>query len=342
MTDTDVLGVKPSMQTREYVFDYLLTELDAIDVDLAAPKSNEYGRADKVAAWMLKAKLLLNSKVYTNKDRSADALIAVNKVISSGYAIIADRNKLFQADNNTNGAQNEIIFPLVSDGLKSKTWGGMTYLVHAQCDDKLAPSLGVDTGWKGYRVRKEFAETVGTNDARVTYVVGNIDPASITNPTVDTNADAFYQGKKLTKFTNIRSDGAKASSLTFPDTDFPLFRMGDAYLMYAELAANGFGDKTIASGYINDLRKRASITAPTITASQVTADLVLNERAKELYWEGYRRQDLIRFGKYLSGYNWEWKGGVQAGAPLAEYRLLFAIPANELRSNSNLKQNEGY
>lgn len=342
MTDADFLGVKPSMQTREYIFDYLLTELDAIDADLAAPKSNEYGRADKAAAWMLKAKLLLNAKVYIKKDRSADALVAVNKVISSGYAIITDRNKLFQADNNTNGARNEIIFPLVSDGLKSKTWGGMTYLVHAQCDDKLAPSLGVDTGWKGYRVRKEFTETVGTSDARVTYVVGNVDPASITNPTVDTNADAFYQGKKLTKFTNIRSDGAKASSLTFPDTDFPLFRMGDAYLMYAELAANGFGDKTIAAGYINSLRTRASLSAPTVTASQVTSDLVLNERAKELYWEGHRRQDLIRFGKYLSGYNWEWKGGVQAGATLPDFRLLFAIPANELRSNSNLKQNEGY
>jgi hypothetical protein len=342
MTDADVLGVKPSMQTREFVFNFLLTELDAIDGDLAAPKSNEYGRADKAAAWMLKAKLLLNSKVYTKNDRSADALIAVNKVISSGYTIIAERNKLFQADNNTNGAQNEIIFPLVSDGLKSKTWGGMTYLVHAQCDDKLAPSLGVDTGWKGYRVRKEFAETVGTSDARVTYVVGNLDPASITNPTVDTNADAFYQGKKLTKFTNIRSDGAKASNLTFPDTDFPLFRMGDAYLMYAELAANGFGDKTVAAGYINNLRKRASLTAATVTASEVTPDLVLNERAKELYWEGYRRQDLIRFGKYLSGYNWEWKGGVQAGTTLPEHRLLFAIPANELRSNSNLSQNPGY
>lgn len=342
MTDADFLGTKPTMQTREYVFDFLITELDAIDGDLAAPKSNEYGRADKAAAWMLKAKLLLNAKVYTKKDRSADALIAINKVISSGYTIISDRNKLFQADNNTNGAQNEIIFPLVSDGLKSKNWGGMTYLVHAQCDDKLAPSLGVDTGWKGYRVRKEFTETVGTSDARVTYVVGNVDPASITNPTVDTNADAFYQGKKLTKFTNIRSDGAKAASLTFPDTDFPMFRMGDAYLIYAELAANGFGDKTIAAGYINGLRTRASLSAPTITASQVTADLVLTERAKELYWEGHRRQDLIRFGKYLSGYNWEWKGGVQAGATLPEYRLLFAIPANELRSNSNLKQNEGY
>lgn len=342
MTDADVLGVKPSMQSREFVFDFLIKELDAIDADLAAPKSNEYGRADKAAAWMLKAKLLLNSKVYTKTDRSSDALLAVNKVISSGYAIITDRNKLFQADNNTNGAQNEIIFPLVSDGLKSKTWGGMTYLVHASCDNAVAAVLGVDSGWLGYRVRKEFAETVGTNDARVTYVAGNVDPASITNPTVDTNQDAFKQGKKLTKFTNIRSDGAKASSVTFPDTDFPLFRMGDAYLMYAELAANGFGDKTVASGYINDLRKRANTNATTVTASEVIPDLVLNERAKELYWEGYRRQDLIRFGKYLSGYTWEWKGGVKAGVDLPDYRLLFAIPANELRSNSNLSQNTGY
>jgi hypothetical protein len=342
MTDADVLGVKPAMQNREFVFDFLITELDAIDGDLAAPKTNEYGRADKAAAWMLKAKLLLNSKVYTNKDRSADALVAVNKVISSGYTIIADRTKLFKADNNTNGAQNEIIFPLVSDGLKSQTWGGMTYLVHGSCDNAVGLLLGVDSGWLGYRVRKEFADAVGTDDARVTYVAGNTDPASITNPTVDTNQDAFKQGKKLTKFTNIRSDGAKASSATFPDTDFPLFRMGDAYLIYAELAANGFGDKAVAMGYINDLRKRANVNAATITASEVTPDLVLNERAKELYWEAYRRQDLIRFGKYLSGYNWEWKGGVQAGTTLPEHRLLFAIPANELRSNSNLSQNAGY
>lgn len=342
MTDADVLGIKPTMQSREFVFDYIISEMDAIENDLAAPKTNQYGRADKAAAWMLKAKALLNAKVLTNKDRSTDALAAVNKVISSGYTIISDRNKLFQADNNTNGAQNEIIFPLVSDGQKSQNWGGMTYIIHASCNNAVATGLGVDSGWKGYRIRKEFADIVGTNDARVTYVAGNVDPASITNPTVDTNQDAFDQGKKLIKFTNIRSDGAKASSLVFPDTDFPMFRMGDAYLMYAELAANGFGDKTIAVGYINDLRKRASATAATITVAQLTPDLVLNERAKELYWEGYRRQDLIRFGKYLTGYNWEWKGGVQAGTNLPEYRLLFAIPTNELRANTNFKQNPGY
>lgn len=342
MTDADALGIKPPMQTREFIFNYLITELDAIDADLAEPKANEYGRADKAAAWMLKAKLLLNSKVYTSKDRNTDALVAVNKVLASGYVVIADRTKLFQADNNSNGAQNEIIFPLISDGIKSQTWGGMTYLIHASCDNTVGLVLGVDSGWKGYRVRKEFAETVGTSDARVTYVAGNTDPASITNPTVDTDQEAFAQGKKLTKFTNVRSDGGKASSATFPDTDFPMFRMGDAYLMYAELAANGVGDKSIAMGYINDLRKRANVNAATITAAEVTLDLVLNERAKELYWEGHRRQDLIRFGKYLSGYNWEWKGGVKAGTALADYKLLFAIPANELRSNSNLSQNPGF
>jgi len=348
MTDSDVLGSKPPMQSREFVFNYIIGELDAIDGDLAAPKANEYGRADKAAAWMLKAKLLLNAKVYTGKDRSPEALVAINKVLNSGYTVIANRSRLFQADNNTNGAQNEIIFPLCSDGTKSQTWGGMTYLVHAGCGNSksstptLAAELGIDDGWGGYRVRKEFVESVGTDDARVTYVPGNTDPASIIDVTVSSNTLAFNQGKKLTKFTNIRSDGAKASSKTFPDTDFPLFRMGDAYLMYAELAANGFGDKTTAKNYINELRTRANPTAQTITESEVTPDLVLNERAKELYWEGHRRQDLIRFGKYLTGYNWEWKGGVQSGVSLPEYRLLFAIPTNELRANSNLSQNPGF
>ncbi|PWA06814.1 RagB/SusD family nutrient uptake outer membrane protein [Flavobacterium psychrotolerans] len=342
MTDADPLGIKPPMQSREFIFNFIIADLGAIDGDLAAPKTNEYGRADQAAAWMLKAKLLLNSKVYTGVDRSPEALTAVNKVISSGYSIITNRSKLFQADNNTNGAQNEIIFPLCSDGLKSQTWGGMTYLVHASCDNAVGKLLGVDSGWKGYRVRKEFYESVGTDDARVAYVSGNTDPASITTPSVDSDPNAFNQGKKLTKFTNIRSDGALAQSVSMPDTDFPLFRMGDAYLMYAELAANGFGDKTIAKGYINDLRTRANPSAATVTESEVTPDLVLNERAKELYWEGCRRQDLIRFGKYLSGYNWEWKGGVQTGVSLPETKLLFAIPSSELRANSNLSQNPGY
>ena len=141
--------------------------------------------------------------------------------------------------------------------------------------------------------------------------------------------------------TGIKSDGTLAQNATFPDTDFPLFRMADAYLMYAELAANGFGDIGLAVGYVNDLRTRGGSIA-TITASDLTPDFVLDERAKELYWEGHRRQDLIRFGKYLTGYNWQWKGGSQAGVDLNVTKLIYPIPRKELISNSNLSQNPGY
>jgi starch-binding outer membrane protein, SusD/RagB family len=86
-TDDDLLGTPPEMKSRDFVFNYILEELSTIEPDLAAPKSNQYGRVDKVAAWMLKSKLLLNSKVYTGVDRSDLALEAVNQVINSGYGI---------------------------------------------------------------------------------------------------------------------------------------------------------------------------------------------------------------------------------------------------------------
>jgi len=342
-TENDLLGTPPPMQTRQFIFDYCLSELDAINGELAAPRTNEYARADQAAAWMLKAKLLINAKVYTGTDRSADALIAVNQVINSGYAIATiPFANLFKADNNVNGAQNEAIFPIAYDGARTQSFGGTTFLVHGGANNTIAATLGVDNGWGGFRVRQEFVNTVGNSDARVMYVPGNSDPASITNPTTATSAAAFDEGRKLIKFSNIKSDGNPGANATYPDTDFPLFRMADAYLMYAELAANGFGDVTTAVGYVNTLRLRGSASTATITSAELTPDLVLNERAKELYWEGYRRQDLIRFGKYLSAYNWQWKGGAQSGVALPEYRLLFPIPTKELNTNPNLRQNPGY
>lgn len=339
-TDADFLGTPPPMQSRAFVFEYILSELNAINDDMAAPKANEYARADQAAAWMLKSKLLLNAKVYTGTDRSAEALTAVNQVINSGYGIAPiPYANLFTADNNTNGAQNEIIFPIAYDGLKTSSYGGTTFLIHGSSNNSVALSLGVDSGWNGFRTRQEFVSLVN-NDPRVMYVPGNTDSAFITNPTVIQNPEAFLEGKKLIKYSNKRSDGALAQSATFPDTDFPLFRMADAYLMYAELAAKGFGDVGLAVGYVNQLRTRAN--ASSITASDLTLDFVLDERGKELYWEGHRRQDLIRFGKYLSGYTWQWKGGAQSGVDLPDYKLIYPIPSKELISNTNLTQNPGY
>jgi len=343
-TDSDKIGTPPQMQTRVYVFNFILSELDAIDADLAAPRANEYARVDKAGAWMLKAKLLINSKVYTDVDRSTEALAAVNQVINSGYVIAQiPYANLFKADNNRNGAQNEIIFPIAYDGLKTSSFGGTTFLIKGSNTVATGALLGVNDGWQGFRTRQEFVNSVGgTTDARVMYQPGNTDPASITHPTTATSSTAFTEGKKLIKYSNINSDGSPAQSQAFPDTDYPMFRLADAYLMYAELAANGFGDIGTAVGYVNALRTRANPAAPTITAADLTSGLVLNERAKELYWEGHRRQDLIRFGKYLSGYTWQWKGNTQTGTDLPAFRLVYPIPNKEINSNHNLTQNPGY
>lgn len=334
-TEADPIGTKPQMKTRAEMFDYVIAELNAIEGELPAPKMNEYGRADKAAVWMLKSKLFLNAKVYTGADKSTEALAEVEKVIGSAYKVATiPYANLFKADNNTNGAQEEIIFPINFDGVRTKTYGGTTYLIHASCTNEVGATLGIDFGWQGFRVRQEFMQTVGS-DQRVMRVAGNTDPAFIAD------YSKFEQGSKIIKFSNKTAAGGNGSDANFTDADFPVFRMADAYLMYAELAVvNGKGSLANATNYINALRTRGN--APTINQTALNADFILAERARELYWEGYRRQDLIRFGKYLSGYNWQWKGGSVNGNNLSENRLLFPIPNKFLNLNSNLTQNPGY
>lgn len=336
-------GVKPPMQSREYVFNYIIGELNDIDADLVAPKTNEYGRADKAAAWMLKAKLYQNAKVYTGVDKSTEALTEITKVIGSPYKIATiPYANLFKADNNTNGAQDEAIFPITFDGIKTKTYGGTTFLIHASCNNAVGATLGVDAGWAGFRARQEFIQSIGT-DARVMKVPGNTDPASISD------YSKFEEGVKLIKFSNKKVGGTNGSDGTFADADFALFRMGDAYLMYAELAiVNGKGSTATALNYINALRTRAGVANITmsdinaLTTTDAKEVFILNERAKELYWEGTRRQDLIRLNHYVSGYTWQWKGGIQNGSSIASTKTLFPIPNKYLNLNSNLSQNPGY
>jgi hypothetical protein len=332
----------PERITRDKLYEYVESELLAIEPLLAEPKANEYGRIDKAAAWMLLGKLYLNAEVYIGTAKYTECLTWIKKVTASSYSLQANYAHLFMADNNKS---SEIIFPITFDGTHSKTWGGTTYIICAGIGGSMVPgNFGMSGGWGGTRVTPQFVDkftdiTGATDKRAMFYTTGQSKSIS--------DVFNFNDGYALTKWSNKTSLGVAGSNGTHADTDFPVFRLADAYLMYAEAVVRGGtgGDLTTALGYVNALITRAwgGVTTGNITTGQLTLSFLLDERARELYGECHRRTDLIRFGKYsASTYLWEWKGGEKAGKSTDSHFNLFPIPASDLGANPNLKQNTGY
>ena len=340
VTDTDPVGsfFFPEQATGQQLFDYIESELLAIENELPDPGTNEYGRADKAAAWMLLSKLYLNAETYIGTEKYTDCITYTKKIIGGGYSLEPNYQNLFLADNYKQ--TNEIIFPVVCDGEHTQTWGGMTFIIHSTIGgDMPAAESGVDGGWGGNRTTKSFVnlfeDITGETDSRALFWEEgqNLEIGDIFN---------FRDGYALRKFKNITSDGAVGSNLSHPDTDFPMFRYADALLMYAEAVVRGGtgGDMATAVGYINEIRERAyGDDSGDITQSELDLDFILAERGRELYWECHRRTDLRRFGK-LSGasYIWPWKGAVAAGTSVDAKYDLFPIPNSDINANPNLKQ----
>jgi starch-binding outer membrane protein, SusD/RagB family len=339
VTEADAIGATPPLQsTRQAIFDFLVSELTAMQADLpAAAGSGTYGRATKEAAGMLLAKLYLNGEVYTGTPQYTQALAAAQAVIAGPFTLDPSFRHLFQADNNTSP---EIIFPIIQDGLRTQTWGGATFLIHASCGGSMVPGdLGVDGCWFGLRLKPEAYNRFLPADPRGSFFWTDgqtVDVTSISN---------FSNGVAAPKFMNKTSAGVAGSNATHPDTDFPMFRLGDAYLMYAEAhLRGGGGDAAQALAYVNALRQRAyGNTSGDITAPELTLQFILDERGRELLWEAHRRTDLIRYGLFTGGaYVWQWKGGAPAGTATETFRDLYPLPASELVANPNLTQNPGY
>jgi len=343
-TETDEIGgVTPPKQIgRAALFTYIENELKAIDADLVAPRQNEYARADKAAAWALLAKLYLNAQVYTGTARYTDCATYAQKVIDAGYTLTPQYRNLFRTDNNTS---TEIIFPIAFDGKRTQGYGGTTFLVHAAvsgtADANWNPArYGIDGGWGGIRATANifqlFPDTAADNRGKFVTGGQTLGIASLTN---------FNNGYVPIKFKNVSSTGTPGQDPTFVDTDFPMFRLADMYLTYAEAALRGGGDQNLALTYVNRVRTRAfkNTTAGNISASALTLDFILNERARELFWEGTRRTDLIRYNRFTTAaYLWPWKGGAANGTSVPDYRNLFPLPVADLSVNPNLVQNPGY
>lgn len=342
VTEKNDVGVTaPPRIERKELFQYVESELKDLEGLLKDPRTNEYGRADKGAVYMLLAKLYLNAEVYTGQNRYNDALLYAEKVINSGYSLKSNYNELFLADNNLEN--NEVIFSVNFDGTHTRTYGGTTFIIHASTGGSMtAADFGINSGWGGIRSTKNLVNLFPATD-------GSIDKRGVFHTdgqSLEINAiGAFTDGYPLIKFKNITKSGAAGSDTggDFVDTDFPLFRLADAYLIYAEaVLRGGGGNMSTALKYVNALRTRAyGNTSGNVTS--INLDFILDERARELAWEATRRTDLIRFGKFTSGsYLWPFKGGVQDGRAVEDYRKLYPIPTNDLIANPNLVQNQGY
>ena len=545
-TEENVVGAfVPKQASASDLFSFIESELKAIEPDLAAPRANAYGRADKAAAWMVLAKLYLNAEVYIGQNKYNECLTYCESVLGAGYEMEPLYQNLFLADNHRS---REIIFPITFDGISTRTYGGMTFIIRAGIGGSMNPvESGVVSGWGGTRATPQLVEkfpadltgikvdfnqgqssvypklyvpgshqgfdatqtsnalaatttvapnskifeghkyfpdnnteilftqissntapkfgdngadgTLETGGAKIvipeaglyyirvnlnnkTYtiekrqwsIVGTATGGADVNLTWDSDlgmlvangqlsvgsfrfrsnqgdavtlgdngADAlletngtdiqidqgggykivfdvdkpdytyqikltsfdkrgkfyadgqnldindltlFTEGYAVNKFRNVTSDGMPGSDTDFPDTDFPMFRLADAYLMAAEalLRGGGGGDKNKAAQYFNVVRTRAFTgTSGNYTAANLNLDVLLDERARELYWECHRRTDLVRFGQLTDGaYKWAWKGGVKEGTSVPSYRNIYPIPAQDLGANPNLRQNTGY
>jgi starch-binding outer membrane protein, SusD/RagB family len=342
VTEEDEVGAFfPPQKDRAFVFNYIESELKAIEGDMLAPRA-VFGRADKAAAWALLAKLYLNAKVYIGTDKNTEAITYAKNVINAGYELDAQYGWLFMADNNLS---KEIIFSIQSDGLNTRTWGATTFLVNAPVGGTMKPSeFGIKGGWSGLRTTKAFVNKFSQNDIDGK---GDVRAAFHTDGQLLEIDDmfSFKNGYGVKKFKNLTRDGKAGSDPggNHPDTDFPMFRLGDIYLTYAEAVLRGGqgGDKALALKYVNDLRKRANATE--INDAALNLDFILDERSRELYWEGHRRTDLIRYNRFTtSEYTWPWKGNVKDGTSVGEHLNLYPIPADDIIANPNLKQNPKY
>ena len=359
----------------------LAAEPDLLEAKPEKDNDPDYGRIDKGTCWLLLSRLYLNAGTYLNNDGQDNpywdkALEYAENVINSQYALFDDSkiseaakangykpyDLLFMGDNGSNGASCEALLPLMQDGTKTQGYGGSLFYVAALWNDVMKSVTGKDAGttenaWSGMRVRPSFLKVFFNNPSVVVKKEAkdiramNIDDRAIfwgkgndkNDRTLELGENkSFFSGIVTPKWNNNYAEGGTPHDSKFVDTDFFLFRVAEAYLnaAEAEMHLNGEGSNK-AKGYIDKLRNRAHAEVH----SSYTLNDVLDERARELYCEGLRRTDLIRFNQYggnKATYKWELKGGSENGSNFDKTKNVYPLPSSEILANKNLTQIDGY
>lgn len=377
----------PVEKAGKELYDWIDQELTEIEPQMAEVgefnNSSNFGRADRGAAYMLHARLALNSEVYTNGAvKDYQKAIDYCNLLEGKYELsTADKNgytgyeQVFMADNDENlQAMKEIILPIRQDGVKTKCYSGSNYLVSSTRITGM-PYMGTNNVWscnfaRAALVKKFFsnledcplATEKAPDNSTEADIIALDEAAGTTTKDVQRKANddralfysgcggglrgiefeqiaGFNSGLSIVKWSNIRTDGAPTSHVEFPDVDIPLIRYAEMFLTRAEAKFRLSGDPQQARADIEVLRSRAGASTP----ATITEQFIIDEWCREFYMEGRRRSDLNRFGLFTGDkYIWDFKGGVAEGKSVANYFKVYPIPADDIRGNENLSQNEGY
>ena len=365
-------GELPQQIGRTALYEWIESEcLDLLADGSAMPAKGAvpYPRPTKGSVAGLLARMYLNAEVYTGTAQWAKAKEMAKKVIDMGYTLHPNYAELFAQDNTTNGAAaDEFLFAVEYDKDHAQSWGGTTTLVSGTLSEEangtIASLLGLGTSvvnpenWNGYHVADDYVARFNLQD-----VEWGGDGFGYNRETSDKRA-FFYNGGATKdfgnntdtatgwlcwKFNGLYSDGhannSSVDNYKFSSIDYPILRLAEMYLIYAEADARmngGTVTDATAKGYIKALRDRAGVAMP--LDSDLTLDWLLDERARELMWEGCRRTDLIRYGYFTSmQFPWTFKGGVANGkVSLPAYRNIYPIIKDDLNANATLVQNPGY
>ena len=346
-TEASLGTTNPEQIQRKDLFKFIETELKEIEPLLADSRTNEWGRPDKSAAWALLSRMYLNAEVYTSEARYTDAITYCNKIINAGYSLESHYKWLMLGDNNLN--TNEFIFTINYNNT-NQTWVGTNFMTLGAAGVPASVN-GVSDSWNEFRFTQQipalFPSADTTKDKRAQFYKTGQD-------LIVKDVSKSTDGYSSFKYRNVKRDGSAIiqnnSYGNLSDIDFPVFRLAEIYLTYAEAVLKGGegGSTATALSYINQLRGRAyannpASTSGNITLDKLTTDFILDERGRELYWEAQRRTDLVRYNKLTtSTYLWAWKGGTIAGTGVESKYNLFPIPTSDLLANPNLDQILGY
>lgn len=375
--ENSVVGATPPTYDRKQLFEATVADLTAYVDNLLPAAQQTYGRLSREAGYMILAKLYLNAEVYTGTAMWQQCADALKNVVATGIQLAPEYKYLFCASNSKYVGNGEIIFGLPQDRNRLTSWGGTTELTCAaymEADDSdtpLARQLLMlnfpGTPWSGLRVRPELSKALKGDPRRLIYEGSyqeDIPDLTAYNETscgymlvkyTFTTEDDYYNEALVNKFDEVyawNNDPANENDPEYPkaypqatspdqmsEVDLPVFRLADAYLMLAECQLNGANvniNGLDGYAYFNMVRDRVGL-AP---IAQPTANEILHERQCELYAEGFRRSDLIRFNRYTgSNYLWSWKGGDFTGTAIPDTRAVFPIPYQYVIT---VGQNAGY